>query len=232
MFKRKEKPQAKTDIDASGYNPYLAARREWDERFGDLISRAKNWRLLALLEAVALILAIGGLVMLANKSRVVPYIVEVDSIGRQVGGGFAAQAATADDKLKRAALYRWIADLRSITGDGVLQRQMIDRVYAGVASGSPGQVQISEFYKNDPPQTRAQSQIVTVEVASVLPTTANTYEVDWVETTRNLQGTVQSTQRWRGSLTLIVNPPTDEQLMRVNPLGIYVSEVNWSKVLK
>ena len=82
------------------------------------------------------------------------------------------------------------------------------------------------------PQTRAQSQIVTVEVASVLPTTSNTYEIDWVETTRNLQGTVQGTQRWRGSLTLVVNPPTDEQLVRLNPLGIYVSEVNWSKVLK
>jgi type IV secretion system protein TrbF len=232
MFKRKEKARANSDIDTSQKNPYLAARREWDERYGDLIARAKNWRLLALLEAVALILTIGGLVMLANKSRIVPYVVEVDSLGRQVGGGFASQATVADDKLKRASLYRWISDLRSITGDGVLQRQMIDRVYAGVASGSPGQVQVSEFYKNDPPQTRAQSQIVTVEVASVLPSTANTYEVEWVETTRNLQGTVQGTQRWRGSLTIVVNPPTDEQLMRVNPLGIYVSEVNWSKVLK
>jgi type IV secretion system protein VirB5 len=232
MFKRKEKERANNNIDTSQKNPYLAARREWDERYGDLIARAKNWRLLALLEAVALILSIGGLVSLANKSRIVPYVVEVDSLGRQVGGGFASQATLADDKLKRATLYRWIVDLRSITGDGVLQRQMIDRVYAGVAAGSPGQVQVSEFYKNDPPQTRAQSQIVTVEVASVLPSTANTYEVEWVETTRNLQGTVQGTQRWRGSLTIVVNPPTDEQLMRVNPLGIYVSEVNWSKVLK
>jgi type IV secretion system protein TrbF len=232
MFKRSNKTRVKPDMDMSDKNPYLAARREWDERYGDLISRAKNWRLLALLEAFALILTIGGLVLLANKSRVVPYVVEVDSLGRQVGGGFATQAAVADDRLKRAALYRWIADLRSITGDGVLQRQMIDRVYAGVASGSPGQIQVSEYYKADPPQTRAQSQIVTVEVASVLPTTPNTYEVDWIETTRNLQGTVQGTQRWRGSLTLIVNPPSDEQLMRINPLGIYVSEVNWSKVLK
>ena len=28
----------------TGLNPYLAARREWDERYGDLISRARNWR--------------------------------------------------------------------------------------------------------------------------------------------------------------------------------------------
>jgi type IV secretion system protein TrbF len=25
------------------YNPYLAARREWDERYGEFITRARNW---------------------------------------------------------------------------------------------------------------------------------------------------------------------------------------------
>ena len=39
------------------YNPYLAAaRRAWDERYGDLITRARNWRLAALLSgAIALV---------------------------------------------------------------------------------------------------------------------------------------------------------------------------------
>ena len=31
------------------YNPYLAARREWDERYGDHIVRARNWRTMAAL---------------------------------------------------------------------------------------------------------------------------------------------------------------------------------------
>ena len=31
-------------LEVSGvHSPYLAARREWDERYGDLITRAKNW---------------------------------------------------------------------------------------------------------------------------------------------------------------------------------------------
>jgi type IV secretion system protein VirB5 len=34
---------------AEAYNPYLAARREWDERYGHLITRERNWRLMALL---------------------------------------------------------------------------------------------------------------------------------------------------------------------------------------
>ena len=28
----------------SKQNPYLNARREWDERYGGLISRARNWQ--------------------------------------------------------------------------------------------------------------------------------------------------------------------------------------------
>lgn len=232
MFKkRKQQSQPKTDIGDAVKNPYLAARREWDERYGDLIARARNWRNVAMILACALVLAVGGLVLLSNQSRVVPYVVEIDSLGRQVGGGFAAQASVADDRMKRASLYRWVADLRSITGDGILQRQMIDRVYAGIAKGSPAQVQISEYYKADPPQKRAQTQIVTVDVAAVYPSTQNTYEVEWVETTRNLQGTVQNAQRWRGSVSLVISPPSDELLTRVNPLGIYVQEISWSKVL-
>ena len=37
---------------AAGYNPYLAARREWDERYGHLITRERNWRLMALISAL------------------------------------------------------------------------------------------------------------------------------------------------------------------------------------
>ena len=33
-------------------NPYLTARRLWDERYGDIITRARNWRAIALLLAI------------------------------------------------------------------------------------------------------------------------------------------------------------------------------------
>jgi type IV secretion system protein VirB5 len=35
----------------SEFNPYLAARREWDERYGEIIIRARNWRFMAMLSA-------------------------------------------------------------------------------------------------------------------------------------------------------------------------------------
>jgi len=68
-------------------------------------------------------------------------------------------------------------------------------------------------------------------VKSVLPTSDRTVEVEWIETTRDLYGTVKTEERWKGSFTIAVSPPSDERLARVNPLGVYVTNASWTRVL-
>ncbi len=213
------------------YNPYLAARREWDERYGHLISRERNWRLMAMLSGLVALLAVAGVIRLSTRSRVVPFVIAVDSLGRTVAAGAAEQASPFDDRLKRATLFNWVEDLRTVTTDGIAQRKAIDRVYAHVASGGQAQAFISEFYRADPPQKRAASETVSVEVRSVLPTSDRTFEVEWIETTRDLYGAVKSQDHWKGAFTVAINPPNDERLARINPLGIYVTNASWGKVL-
>ena len=212
-------------------SPYLAARREWDERYGSLITRARNWRIAAILALAVALVATCGLFAVSMKTKVVPYVVAVDNLGRVLAAGPADQASRADDRLKRAALYHWVSDLRTVTTDGVAQRKAIDRVYAMIASGSPAQVEIGEFYRSDPPYQRAQTKTVDVDVKAVFAASDKTYQVEWTETTRGLSGQVESEDRWKGDFTIAVNPPTDERLIRINPLGIYVTNVSWSKVL-
>jgi type IV secretion system protein VirB5 len=72
---------------------------------------------------------------------------------------------------------------------------------------------------------------VAAEVKAVFSTSDKTYEVEWVETVRLLNGQVLSQENWKGSVTIAVNPPADERLARINPLGIYVVSVSWSRVL-
>jgi type IV secretion system protein VirB5 len=180
--------------------------------------------------AVALV-ATGGVVALSLQTRIIPFVVAVDNLGRPVASGLAEAAPVADDRLKRAALIQWVSDLRMVTSDGISQRKAIDRVYAMIARGSAAQLEVSEFYRKDPPQKRAQSVMVSVDVKAIYASSEQTYEVEWVETTRGLGGDVQSEQAWKGSFTIAVNPPTDEQLARVNPLGVYVTNASWSRVL-
>lgn len=213
------------------HSPYLAARREWDERYGDLIGRAKNWRAVAFLFGVIALAAVGGMIVIAKQAKVVPYVVAVDSLGRVASAGLAEQTAATDDRLKRAVLYQWVGDWRTVTLDGIAQRKSIDRVYNMIGNGTPAQTIISDFYSKDPPYTRAQTQTVDVEVKAVFATSEKTYEVEWIETSRMLTGQVKGEERWKGSLTIAVNPPSDERLIRVNPLGVYVTNASWSRVL-
>jgi type IV secretory pathway TrbF-like protein len=213
------------------YNPYLAARREWDERYGDQIARARNWRTIAVLCALIALLETGGLLWMSARSRVLPFVVLLDHLGRPVTSGFAGETSTNDDRVKRATIFSWVENLRLVTTDGVAQRKAIDFVYAHIANGSSAEAFINDFYRSDPPSKRAQTQTVSIEVQSVLPTSDRTYEVDWIETTRDLYGAIKATDHWKGSFTIAINPPADERLARINPLGLYVTNASWDQVL-
>lgn len=196
------------------------------------MTRAKNWRAVAFLCSLIALVAVVGLVTGALRSHITTYIVAVDKQGHVVDSGVADQPAVVDDRLKRAALCEWLTNLRTVTVDALAQRRAIDRVYAMIASGSPAQIQISDFYRNEPPSRRAETQAVEVQIQVVLPTGEKTYELEWIETARSLSGQLQGEPlHWRGSFTLAINPPKDERLARINPLGIYVTRANWSRVL-
>ena len=155
----------------------------------------------------------------------------MDNLGRPIASGVADQTSLNDDRLKRSNIFNWVENLRTVTADGVSQRKAIDRVYAQIASGSEAQTFVSEYYRGDPPFKRAQTETVSVEVKSVLPTSDRTYEVEWAETTRDLYGTVKATDRWKGYLSIVLNPPTDERQARINPIGVYITNASWAKVL-
>ena len=225
------KMERNSESKESSLSPWIAAKHEWNERYGDLISRARNWRMAALLALLLAVVEAGGLIALSLRSKTVPFIVAVDSIGHVVGSGAAEQAPVIDDRMKRAALYQWIQDLRMVIADPLVQRRSIDRVYSMIGQGTPAQVLITDWYRNNTPFDRARTETVAVDVRTVLPTTSRTYEIEWTETTRDHAGTVMGSQNWKGVFTIAVNPPTDEKLAHINPLGIYVIDTSWSKVM-
>ena len=215
----------------SQLSSWIAAKHEWNERYGDLISRARNWRAAAFVALLLAVIEAMALVALTLRSRTVPFIVAVDSIGHVIAAGRADATPAIDDRMKRAALYQWVQDLRMVISDPVAQRRSIDRVYAMIGQGSAGQTFITDWYRNHTPFDRAQTEAVSVDVNTVLPASNRSYEVEWTETTRDRSGTVVDTESWKGVFTIAVNPPTDEKLAHVNPLGIYVVDVSWSKVM-
>jgi type IV secretory pathway TrbF-like protein len=45
FFSKKTGSKAEHDAGTTGLSPYVAAQLKWDERYGDWIVRAKNWRI-------------------------------------------------------------------------------------------------------------------------------------------------------------------------------------------
>src|ERR1700684_2026900 len=91
LHNRAKSPSKPTMVEF--HNPYLAARREWDERYGEFISRARNWRTMAIISALVGLIATGGMLWQAARSRVIPFVVLVDNLGRPIASGLAEQAS-------------------------------------------------------------------------------------------------------------------------------------------
>ena len=215
----------------AGSNPYLAARLEWNERYGDFITRARNWRIVGLFCAATSIVLAVGLVMVSLRQRIIPYVIAVDSIGRATSEGPAERAKPTDQRLVQAAVLEWVEDVRTVTSDPQVQMRDIDKVFAMISKGSAAQTFITGYYKSNSPLDLAATETVNVDVHSVVAPSDKTFEVEWTETTRDIRGAIKETGTYQGSFTTDVNPPSDEQTIRLNPLGVYITHVSWSKVL-
>jgi len=184
--------------------------------------------ILALLVALAESIVI---IAVATRPRIAPFVVAVDSLGRVAAAGAADRNSPVDERMKQAAVTQWVQDMRAVTSDGLAERAAIDHVYAMIGSQSAAQTIVTDYFRANQPFERGSRETVQVEVNAILSNSPHSYEVDWTETQRTLDGKPISSDKWRGIFTVAINPSTDEAVLRVNPFGIYVMDITWSKVL-
>ena len=108
---------------ATAQTPYLRARQEWDERFGDQIKSRNNWRLAAFLSMATALVCVTGMVAIGYRSNTVPYVVALDDVGRAVPVIPAKQVAVKDVRLQEAVVARWVTNLRTVIADAVAQHR-------------------------------------------------------------------------------------------------------------
>lgn len=219
-------------------NPYLSARRTWNDHAAQAASSRQAWQLLAVLSLLVALAAVGGMVHVASQSRFVPYVVEVDKLGQPVAVAPAQQAAAADQRVVRAAVASFVGDARLVTPDIALQRKAVYRLYSMLAANDPATAKANEWLNGtdeSSPLKRAAKETVSTEIISALPQTSDTWQVDWTETVRDRQGVLKTPPfRMRALLTVYTvaaTPQTTEEQLRNNPLGIYVRDFSWAKQL-
>ena len=187
---------ARPHKDSENYNPYLAARHEWDERYGSLITRERNWRIMALFARPLRSwpsAACSAFDEVAYRSvRRCHGFARPHHGRRRRGRGFDS-----DDRLKRATLFNWVEDLRTVTVTGSPSGRP-STAFMPTSPAAPRRRR-SSASSIDPPRHRSAPprKPSSVEVRSVLPTSERTFEVEWMETTRDLYGAVKGQDHWK-----------------------------------
>jgi type IV secretion system protein VirB5 len=229
-------PEVSGSQAGQGDNPYLAARRSWNEHVGGVVASRQLWQVVALLSLLIALASVGGMVYIGSQSRFVPYVIEVDKLGQALAVAPAQRAAPVDGRVVHAAVASFISDLRTVTPDVALQRKAVFRAYAMLSSSDAATAKANEWLnstEDSSPFKRAARETVSTEIVSVIPQTPDTWQVDWVETVRDRQGVMKGQPaRMRALVTVYTvpsTPQTTEEQVRNNPLGIYVRDFSWSR---
>lgn len=234
LFKKKEKtaPTASAPKPSEGHNPYLNARQEWLERYGSYINRAAQWRMAAFIALMLLGGSIMGNVIQANQVKAIPYIIEVDKLGKAAVTARADQASAAPLRLVQAEIAACITDWRTVTADIELQKQMIQRLSFFVAGSAKGVLK-EWFTANNPYEIAKSGKLVHVEIKSLpLPVSSTSYRVEWTETVRAHTGVALESHTYEATVSVQINPPTSEAVLLRNPGGVYITSLSASRVFK
>ena len=125
-------------------------------------------------------------------------------------------------------LARFIEEVRSIPADPVVLRQSWLDAYNYVTD--KGALTLNDYARTNDPFAKVGKAQISVEVSSVIRASDDSFRVEWVER-HYVDDALAATERWSAILTIVVQPPTDADRLKKNPLGVYVHALNWSKEL-
>jgi type IV secretion system protein VirB5 len=225
MFKR---PSTHYGRSPEPETPYQRAAQVWDDRIGSARVQAKNWRLMAF-GSLALSAGLSvALVWQSLSGSVVPWVVQVDKFGQAQAVAPASADYRPTDPQIAFHLARFIEGVRSIPADAIIVRQNWLRAYDFTTQA--GALALNDYARANDPFTKVGKTQIAVDVSSVIRASPDSFRVAWVQRTYQ-DGSLASTERWTAILTVVVQVPRDAEKLRANPLGIYVTAINWSKEL-
>jgi type IV secretion system protein VirB5 len=208
--------------------PYQAAGQVWDERIGSARVQACSWRLMAFGCLLVALLMAGGLVWRAGQSQVTPFVVEVDSLGQVRAVGEATTPYRPTDAQIAYHLNRFINNVRSLSIDPIVVRNNWLEAYHYTTDR--GAAFLNDYARSNDPFAHIGQRSIAVDDVNVVRASAHSFQVTWIERSY-LSGALSATERWTAIVTVVIQPPRNEQRLRRNPLGIYVDGLNWGHQL-
>lgn len=217
-------------------NPYLNARKLWNDHTKGVMNATRMWQTVALLCLMITLAAVGGAIQIGSQSKFVPYVIEVDKLGQSLAVAPAQMSAPVDERVVHASLAAFMSNARLVTPDIALQRKAIFAVYAMMNADDPAASKMTAWLDGNEasnPFHRAAKETVETEIVSVIPQSPDTWQIEWNEKIFDRQGIpTGSPYRMKALATVAIVPPTSatsEEKIRQNPLGVFVKDFSWAK---
>jgi type IV secretion system protein VirB5 len=208
--------------------PYQRAGQLWDDRIGAARVQARNWRWMAFGGVFLTAGLSAALVWQSLQSRVVPYVVEVDRLGAARSVVPAATDYSPTDPQIAWHLGRFIGNLRSRSLDPVLMRENWLSAYDFAGEGAARF--LGEYARADNPFAEVGRRTVSVQVTSIVRASEDSFRVNWTESAYE-RGALTGTSQWTAMVTVRIQRPRSTDVLRKNPLGLYVEAIDWSREL-
>lgn len=175
-------------------------------------------------------------IRIASSARVVPYLVEVDKLGQVMTAREADIMRAPEPRLVASQLASFVRTVRTVlpASPPRVQADMMRRAYMFVDQGSSAAVMLNTYFADPSHDPRVLGQTITrqVEIASTLPVPASpTWKIRWTETEYPLiAGMLTRVSAWEGYVTVRLQAPTTADAVQDNPLGVFVTSINWTQV--
>ncbi len=206
-------------------DPYRAAAKTWDGRYGEALIQARNWRLLAVGLLAVLIIEACGVVWALQQRRDVPYVVVLDQQGEDLRIEVAHENYTPTDGQIAYHLQQWLRWVRSRPLDPLVFKQNWTRAYAFLANEA--KAKMNAHAQEQDPKEDLGTIARDVTIKNIRRRSDRTFEIAWTEADwRDGQRLRQAA--YSGTFLVRIVPPTTTEQIARNPLGVTIVEFGWS----
>jgi len=208
--------------------PYQRAKQEWDNRIGNAVAQAKNWRTCALALCGITAVVLAAFIVQSFKSTVTPYVVEVTRGGLVQAVGPATHTNyQPSEAVIKYFLAQWVERVRSLSLDPVVAKDQWLKAYGYLRQSAANT--LNEIAQREQPLEKLGQETVSVHVEGVVPLSKDTYQVRWKETRYSKEGATKEIKNMTGAFTVEVDPPSDQTELLKNPLGLFITQFSWSR---
>lgn len=167
-------------------------------------------------------------VLVATTWNYKTYVVRVDNATGRVETGVQLQATNYSprDVEIQHFLVEFIMKVRSVPLDPVMFRQNWN--VAGHFMTEEASKKLTYFTKKDNPALKIGKVTVQPQITSIQlnPGTDNIYQVRWTEQEFSMNGEMSNkSTKYTGLFLFGINPPTKEEDILINPLGIFIKDL-------